>query len=50
MRALPQALACPHHPMEDSMTLDTIMALIAVTLMFATVAVVLGSGHKANKG
>jgi hypothetical protein len=36
--------------MEDSMTLDTIMALIAVTIMFATVAIVLGWDHKTNKG
>ena len=50
MRCLPQALACLHQPMEDSMTLDTIMALIAVTIMFATVAIVLGWDHKTNKG
>ncbi len=31
------------------MTLDTIMALIAVTLMFATVAIVLGWDRKTDK-
>ena len=32
------------------MTLDTIMALIAVTVMFATIALVLGwENHKTNK-
>jgi hypothetical protein len=36
--------------MENSMTLDTAMALIAVTVMFATIAIVLGWDHKANKG
>jgi hypothetical protein len=35
--------------MEASMTLDTVMALIAVTLMFATVAIVLGWDHKTDK-
>jgi len=32
------------------MTLDTVMAVIAVTLMFATIAIVLGlEDHKTNK-
>jgi hypothetical protein len=35
--------------MEASMTLDTILALIAVTVMFATVAIVLGWDHRTNK-
>ena len=32
------------------MTLDTIMVLIAVTIMFATVAIVLGWATRTNKG
>jgi hypothetical protein len=37
--------------MESAMTLDTIMALIAVTVMFATIAIVIGwEDHKANHG
>jgi hypothetical protein len=35
--------------MEDSMSLDTILVLIAVTAMFATIALVLGGDHKAHK-
>jgi len=31
------------------MTLDTIMALIAVSVMFATIAIVLGWDHKTNR-
>jgi hypothetical protein len=36
--------------MESAMTLDTIMVVIAVTMMFATLAVVLGwAARKTNK-
>jgi hypothetical protein len=36
--------------MESEMTLDTIMVVIAVTMMFATLAVVLGwAERKTNK-
>jgi len=36
--------------MEDPMTLDTIMVVIAVTMMFATLAVVLGwADRKTNR-
>jgi len=35
-------LASLHQSMEDSMTLDIIMAVIAVTVMFTTIAIVLG--------
>ena len=51
MRGFPKALACLHQPMERAMTLDTIMSLIAVTVMFATIAIVLGwEDHKTDKG
>ena len=36
------ALASSHQGWEQTMTLDTIMVVIAVTAMFATLAIVLG--------
>jgi hypothetical protein len=48
---LAAGVSVSHQPMEDSMTtLDIVMALIAVTIMFATVAIVLGWDQKTNKG
>jgi hypothetical protein len=35
-------LACFHEMMETTMTLETILVVIAVTMMFGTLAVVLG--------
>ena len=42
-------LASFHQPMEKKMTLDTIMVVIAVTAMFATLAFVLGWADKQTK-
>jgi hypothetical protein len=49
-RAVASPYRCVHLSMEHPMTLDTIMALIAVTVMFATIAIVLGwENHKAHR-
>jgi hypothetical protein len=40
---------CIHQPLESAMTLDTIMVVIAVTMMFATLAVVLGWAERKTR-
>jgi hypothetical protein len=40
----------PIKSMESTMTLDTIMVVIAVTAMFATLAIVLGRADRQTNG
>jgi hypothetical protein len=38
-----------HHPWRSAMTLDTILVVVAVTIMFATIGIVLAWGDKQTR-